>query len=838
MTELAKASGRFVIEVADSAEAARAAGSDLVSTDTLDDDLSGGPLILDGLRRRPRYFDGRFLTGADLTRDQDYVRQRQADMARASGAGVINGLQVAVASSVRGQTLRIQPGVGLTPSGDVVMLGTRNDVPVLDLPVTRQLDAAMGLSATPRVPLGQRSGMFVLALRAVEFTANPIAAYPRSITGQRTVEDGDIIEATAITLIPYPDLTGAATLSAARRAVAKQIFLGQPSGIAQDALPLALIGLDRGTVRWIDMAMVRRETGADSGVQVAMGGRPRSIAEAHVLQHRAHLGDVLDELTARSLPPVFPASQAFAALPPAGQLPAAAIQPDNFGFRQFYFPPTVDVDVAFVPVDEITALVEESLSLPPIDLDASADELDATGVLVMVPVTRARFQRFDNALPKTRTPALADPAAAASKPAFNMLSSLIAKRAKLAEAAVRDADAEAQAQAEALTIQAWHAAWQEAIAALPSDPGRPPLLWYTRRRAIAYDGATANGVAISGDDVIVAGLVSQTLKRLGLEKRFAAINNRATALGTARVMALLGGQAVSGSDILTASVVTDLEAVIRSIPTQSGLPTPDGGPTPTPPATPAPAPAPTPTPTPTSDPAPPAPTPTPTPTPPGPIPSPRPLPLPTPIFTNGGIVPPVLLNRPTLLNVAALSATRLTVAQPAVAAPTPAPTPTTAAPTPAPAPAPTPEAVATDLATSTNPAVAGLAQPASADLAAARAGLNRLALATATGALTALVAQNDIVLGDGEVMDVAQDYSDPRLGEGLARLQTQIGGSWPAPKQAVWIGESRRALLLDSAFRTLAASQLPDLATAVGKAVDAKDVSAIDAALNTAVSTS
>jgi hypothetical protein len=32
------------------------------------------------------------------------------------------------------------------------------------------------------VPLGRRTGLFILALRPVEFTANPIAAYPRSIT--------------------------------------------------------------------------------------------------------------------------------------------------------------------------------------------------------------------------------------------------------------------------------------------------------------------------------------------------------------------------------------------------------------------------------------------------------------------------------------------------------------------------------------------------------------------------------------------------------------------------------------------------------------------------------
>ena len=35
--------------------------------------LGGSPLVLDGLRVRPRYFDGRFLTSSDLTRDQDYV---------------------------------------------------------------------------------------------------------------------------------------------------------------------------------------------------------------------------------------------------------------------------------------------------------------------------------------------------------------------------------------------------------------------------------------------------------------------------------------------------------------------------------------------------------------------------------------------------------------------------------------------------------------------------------------------------------------------------------------------------------------------------------------------
>src|SRR6188768_999283 len=193
MTTLEFADARLNLDVVDSEELARLVssgvdGGEVVLRGTMEDMFGSGTLILDGLRKRPRYFDGRFLTGADLTRDQDYVRQRQADIARAGGSGVISGLMVEDVDAVGGTTLRVEPGHGVTPNGDLVMLTAARDVPVMDLPTTRQLDAAMGLSADPRVPLVSQSGIFVLGLRAVEFTANPIAAYPRSITGQRTVE--------------------------------------------------------------------------------------------------------------------------------------------------------------------------------------------------------------------------------------------------------------------------------------------------------------------------------------------------------------------------------------------------------------------------------------------------------------------------------------------------------------------------------------------------------------------------------------------------------------------------------------------------------------------------
>jgi hypothetical protein len=712
MPTLEMADARVEINVADTPELARmlqgGTGGEIVLRGSLEDMYGSGTLILDGLRRRPRYFDGRFLTGADLTRDQDYVRQRQADIARAGGSGVISGLFIDDIDSVGGETLRISAGHGITPSGDLVMLANNRDVPLLDLPVARQLDAVMGLSADPRIPLVNRTGLFLLGLRSVEFTANPIAAYPRSITGQRTIEDGDIIEATAITIVPYPDHSGAATLAEARRAVARQIFTGSSGGVPQDILPLAMIALDRGTVRWIDTAMVRRDLGADSGIQFSLGGRPRAQAEAHVVQHRAHLQDVLADLLARGMPPIFAASQHFSALPAAGQLPVGAVQLDNEGFQQIYFPPAVDVDMAFVPSDEIAALVEESLSLPPVDLDGLPEDLDATGIMILIPVTRQMYQRFASSLPGTTTRTKSDPAMGIKRPAADMLHSLILKRRKAMEAVVRDADAELASETAALESKAWHAAFGEAIAKLPSRDGQPPLLWYVRRRSIAYRAKTEGlAIAVSGDDIVVSAIVNENLGRLKLERRLATINGKATPQAAARVMALLGAPRVASSDIMTAAIISDLEKVADA-------------------------------------------------------------PVATEPTDAMRIEERIAASR-------GLDRTGVVAARPGLS------------------------------------------------LAGARTGLSRINLAAALGRSTAVRADTQLGLSESEVLDLASDYGDPKLGEGIAALESVLGKEWPDAKLAIFVGESGHALPLDTAFRSVKPEVLPELAEKVKAAVAARN---------------
>jgi hypothetical protein len=70
---LDKAEARERVKIADAEFVAKLRETDrsVHVREEVEDQYEQSPLILDGYRRRPRYFDGKFLTGADLTRDQD-----------------------------------------------------------------------------------------------------------------------------------------------------------------------------------------------------------------------------------------------------------------------------------------------------------------------------------------------------------------------------------------------------------------------------------------------------------------------------------------------------------------------------------------------------------------------------------------------------------------------------------------------------------------------------------------------------------------------------------------------------------------------------------------------
>src|SRR5512146_2069061 len=128
-----------------------------------------GTVILDQRRNRPLYFDGRFLAARDLTREQNYFLTRQADLGRAGGVGVVTGLLVSKGGS--NTSIKISAGHGVTNSGAEVLVENDRELNLAAITEIQQLDGAFGLREIPNEFPGSRTGLFIVALRAVEFTS-------------------------------------------------------------------------------------------------------------------------------------------------------------------------------------------------------------------------------------------------------------------------------------------------------------------------------------------------------------------------------------------------------------------------------------------------------------------------------------------------------------------------------------------------------------------------------------------------------------------------------------------------------------------------------------------
>lgn len=365
--------------------------------DEIDAFQPGGSLVIDDRRRRPLFFDGRFLAARDLVREQNYFLTRQADIARFAGFGAMQGLMVRQLSSNLADSVTIQAGQGVTPSGELVIIPQDHTISLSNVPEDQKLNANFGLLPIPKEPSRNRSGLYVLGLRPVEFSANPIASYPTTITGPRTVHDGDIVEATAITLVPYPDAGTNLDLSMRRSYAAREIFLsGALRGVPAGVLPLAMLGLNHGNVQWVDSYMVRREVGAEYGDLLRFGTGSRATQQAFILQFDAHLNEVLAQRQQTGQGASFAANQYFYALPPCGRLPVTCINTESF--TQSFFPQETNVTLSVCPTDELPSLIEQAVGLPPVDLMQPADSFANISVLVLVPVPRQQFAQIKSKL--------------------------------------------------------------------------------------------------------------------------------------------------------------------------------------------------------------------------------------------------------------------------------------------------------------------------------------------------------------------------------------------------------------------------------------------------------
>jgi hypothetical protein len=435
-----------------------------------------GVLAVDPDRTLPLWFDGRFLTARDLNRQQSYFMARHSALGRTIGSGVIEGLEVTLGEGASAQdTVRIAPGQGIAFDGAHINLPSPMVLKLSDLAVQTALNAQLGLSVHPSAPLHSRSGLFVLSLRPVEYTANQTTAFPTTVTGQRTVQMGDKIEAVAATLTPYaPTQTSLSSLDA-RADAARRIFAqGKIDGVPGHALPLAMLSMRYGVIEWVDVHLVRRDLVAARREFLGLGLAQDQLRLAHFQQYRAALADVMDHYANSNQPARFPAEQHFRLLPPAGPLPADAVDPA--AMAQVFFPGEVEVELSIIPDDELPALIEESFDLPPIDLTRPVEERDSLSVMIVAPMARHTLRSQLGSLQQLTKPLR--PLSMLGQGPQKPLDRLGNMKISLADAGARTAPAESVAAAE----------WASVVNALTQfgldgDSSRRTL-WYMRRRTL------------------------------------------------------------------------------------------------------------------------------------------------------------------------------------------------------------------------------------------------------------------------------------------------------------------------------------------------------------------
>jgi hypothetical protein len=516
--------------------------------------LASGTIVINGENVRPFYFNGRYLTAADLSADQNYVRARQSDLAQAIGAGVVQGLMVWVKAGSTAATavLRIEPGIGITPAGDLIGLEAPRDLRLEDVADEANLDVQLGVKLLPTAATRNRSGLYVLALRPVEFSANPVPAYPTSLDGSRSVHDGEIFEATAVTLIPYPDRAGSEGADAKRARVAREIFFeGARPGVLQEALPLAMVYLDNGALRWLDVYLVRREVGAESTLSAGLQPRPRALLEAWLQQHQ----DQYATIPAATVKAGFPATSFFEALPPVGWIPATSVSVETDAqstFVQSFFPPLVDCEFAFVPLDEIPVLVAESLALPPIDLQGSDEDLDHLSVLIVAGVSRPALEQLKRSLENvSRGVRPAAPGMLAKRTPLETLLDMRAPR--LPPPSGGDSAIGA----------AWRAALTQAQNAAQLE--NHGCFWYLRRRQLPYYAEiTSATLRLAGDAAALDTEVAARLRADGVLTNVQRILNRMPRLAAADAANVIAAPRLAISPALETGVVETSDLLRRS----------------------------------------------------------------------------------------------------------------------------------------------------------------------------------------------------------------------------------------------------------------------------------
>lgn len=390
--------------------------------------LPPGAVLIDQTRERTSWAEGMFVTSAHFNRDQSYVVARQSDLGRAIGAGVVEGLEVSLAPDDPTSVI-IEPGLGIGGGGESIVLHASVRIGLADIALQRSLTQSAGLTDSLQLISETRSGLFVLCASPVEYTSNPVGSYATGPDGKRRLQDSVVTEATLFTLVPFALAATSENPEARRATAARRVFLdGANAELPPSSLPLAMVELDGNVTVWLDMHMVRRQAGAARADAFGLGFVDTPGRIAHFRQYDA----MIAQMVAGSPGIGFAAATRFDILPPMGRLPAACVAPRAPApgrpqvLSHNWLPAEMPVELTALPEDEIDQLLEESLTMPVIDLSASKQSLAQTPVTIIVPIPRANWASAPlEIVQRARTLAAAAPLGATPTTPMELITALL-----------------------------------------------------------------------------------------------------------------------------------------------------------------------------------------------------------------------------------------------------------------------------------------------------------------------------------------------------------------------------------------------------------------------------
>jgi hypothetical protein len=358
------------------------------------------PFVASTALRSVNFFNGRLLTGEDLSREQATQETRRRRLGEAAGEGIAYGFEVEEQPALSTKSLpvvTVSAGLAVTRSGIALQLDADLDVAIYRDATSAPAGAEPGnlfADCQPFAPGTYTAGAGVYLL-TVGPDQEPEGRAPVNGLGNEDALCNIALEAEAlafrlIRLAIEPALLAPAEQDLLRNRVAYRCFgtdalagvVADPFGapatsyglldtlrtqtLTDDEVPLAVIGwtIDDG-IEFVDLWSVRRRLtrrAAEGDWLSLVSDRRRAEGEAMFLQFQQQISELADQPS----PELAVATDWFERLPPIGLLPIADGRP-GFDVPRFFGGLTTR-GPAFVEGAKLDALVRDALDVAPISL--------------------------------------------------------------------------------------------------------------------------------------------------------------------------------------------------------------------------------------------------------------------------------------------------------------------------------------------------------------------------------------------------------------------------------------------------------------------------------------